>query len=296
LRAAGADVRQADLSDAAATLAALQGATAVIHVAAKAGIWGAYADFYRANVTATENVLAACRSHGIGRLVYTSTPSVVHGGSDVEGLDERAPIAVHFETAYPATKALAERAVLAAHGETLATVALRPHLIWGPDDPQLTARVIERARKGRLRLVGGGLKRIDATYIDNAARAHLLALDALGTPGRCGGRAYFIAQGEPMAQRDLIQGMLAAAGLPPCSRSLPAWLAWSVGAICEAVWHLLGRTDEPPMTRFLARQLATAHWFDLSAARRDLGYEATVTTAEGLWRLRDSLQGPHALR
>lgn len=289
LRAAGAEVVRADLADAAATHAALHGAEAVIHVAAKAGIWGPYSEFYRANVTATAHVLAACRSHAIQRLVYTSTPSVVHAGRDVEGLDERAAVASHFETAYPATKALAEQAVLQAHGDGLATVALRPHLIWGPDDPQLTARVIARARSGRLRLVGGGHKRIDATYIDNAARAHLLALDRLGPHAACGGKAYFIAQGEPMAQRELINGMLAAAGLPPCTRSLPPWLAWLAGGACEVAWSLLRRHDEPPMTRFLAQQLATAHWFDLSAARRDLGYEATVSTAEGLARLRASL-------
>jgi nucleoside-diphosphate-sugar epimerase len=272
----------------------LQGATAVIHVAAKAGVWGTYASYFAANVTATQNLLQVCRELGIGKLVYTSTPSVVHAGGDIEGQDESAPVASHFDTAYPATKALAEQAVLAANSPQLATVALRPHLIWGPGDTQLTARIVARARAGRLRLVGGGKKRIDGTYIDNAAAAHLLALDKVGPGAACAGKAYFIAQGEPMPQKQLIDGILHAAGLPPCERSIAPGAAWLVGRVVEGIWKMLGRQDEPLMTRFVARQLATAHWYDLSAARRDLGYQATVSTQEGLRRLQVALAGSHS--
>jgi nucleoside-diphosphate-sugar epimerase len=294
LRALGAEVVQADLADLAATRRALQGATAVIHVAAKAGVWGTYASYFAANVTATQNLLQVCRELGIGKLVYTSTPSVVHAGGDIEGQDESAPVASHFDTAYPATKALAEQAVLAANSPQLATVALRPHLIWGPGDTQLTARIVARARAGRLRLVGGGKKRIDGTYIDNAAAAHLLALDKVGPGAACAGKAYFIAQGEPMRQKQLIDGILHAAGLPPCERSIAPGAAWLVGLVLEGIWKMLGRQDEPLMTRFVARQLATAHWYDLSAARRDLGYQATVSTQEGLRRLQVALAGSHS--
>lgn len=291
LRVLGAEVVQADLADLAATRRALQGASAVIHVAAKAGVWGTYASYFSANVTATQNLLQVCRELGIGKFVYTSTPSVVHAGGDIEGQDESAPVASHFDTAYPATKALAEQAVLAANSPQLATVALRPHLIWGPGDTQLTARIVARARAGRLRLVGGGKKRIDGTYIDNAAAAHLLALDKVGPGAACAGKAYFIAQGEPMPQKQLIDGILHAAGLPPCDRSIAPAAAWLVGLVLEGIWTLLGRQDEPLMTRFVARQLATAHWYDLSAAYRDLGYQATVSTAEGLRRLQLALAG-----
>lgn len=291
LRVLGAEVVQADLADLAATRRALQGASAVIHVAAKAGVWGTYASYFSANVTATQNLLQVCRELGIGKFVYTSTPSVVHAGGDIEGQDESAPVASHFDTAYPATKALAEQAVLAANSPQLATVALRPHLIWGPGDTQLTARIVARARAGRLRLVGGGKKRIDGTYIDNAAAAHLLALDKVGPGAACAGKAYFIAQGEPMPQKQLIDGILHAAGLPPCDRSIAPAAAWLVGLVLEGIWTLLGRQDEPLMTRFVARQLATAHWYDLSAAHRDLGYQATVSTAEGLRRLQLALAG-----
>jgi nucleoside-diphosphate-sugar epimerase len=285
LTALGVEVVRADLADAEATRKAFTGAAAVLHVAAKAGVWGSYASFERANVTATDNVLDACRTHGIERLVYTSTPSVVHGGGDVEGLDESAPISGHFESAYPATKARAEQLVLAANGPALATVALRPHLIWGPNDPQLTARVIARAKAGRLRLVDGGRKLIDAVYIDNAVDAHLLALDQVRPGATCAGRVYFITQGAPLPQRALINGMLAAAGLPPCEKSVSRRMAVLIGAGCEVVWTVLRREEEPPLTRFVANQLATAHWFDIGAAKRDLGYVARISTEEGLKRL-----------
>ncbi len=289
LRALGVDVVRADLSDGDAAARALEGADAIFHVAAKAGIWGRRSEFVSANVTATENILKACILHAVPRLVYTSTPSVVHAGGGVCGLDESAPIATHCACAYPETKAIAEALVLAASSDRLATVALRPHLIWGPGDPQLTARVIERARSGRLRLVGGGEKTIDATYIDNAVEAHLAALEHLAPGSACAGKAYFIANGEPMPQRDLINGILRAAGLPDCRRSISPALARLAGAICEVAWKALRRADEPPITRFVAEQLATAHYFDLSAARRDLGFDPRIATAQGLERLRQSL-------
>lgn len=289
LRALGVDIVRADLADRDVVIAAAHGCDAVLHIGAKAGVWGPFEDYYRANVLGTLNVLEACREHRIRKLVYTSTPSVIHAGGDVEGADESVPLATRFDTAYPATKAEAERAVLAANGPDLATVALRPHLIWGPDDPQLTARILARA--GRLRLVGGGRKLVDSTYIDNAAHAHLLALDRLAPGAACAGRAYFIAQGEPLPQRDLINGILKAGGLPPCEKSISPAAAYAAGALLEGLWRLLGRQEEPPMTRFVARQLATAHWYDLSAARRDLAYAPLVTLAEGFQHLADSLQG-----
>ena len=294
LRALGVDVVCADLAERDAVIRAAEGCTAVFHVAAKTGVWGRYEDFYQPNVLGTRNVLAACAVHGIRQLVFTSTPSVIHAGGDIEGIDESVPIASHFETAYPATKAEAEQLVLAANGPALATVALRPHLIWGPDDPQLTARVLARGKAGRLRLVGKGEKLIDSVYIDNAVDAHLLALERLtpapGSTSACAGKAYFITQGEPMPQRELINGILKAGGLPPCTRSISPGAAYLVGGVMELAWRLLGRQDEPLMTRFLSRQLATAHWYDISAAKRDLSYTPKVSVADGLQRLAQSLR------
>jgi len=289
LLALGVDTRQGDLADPDVVHACVTGVDAVIHVAAKAGDWGPAEAYRRANVDGTRNVVDACRRAGVGRLVHTSTPSVVHAGAGIEGGDESLPYAERYDSPYPATKALAERMVLAANSPDLATVALRPHLVWGPGDTQLVPRILERARAGRLRLVGDGSALIDTTYIDDAARAHVLALDRLQPDAACAGRAYFISSGDPRPTRDMINGMLAAAGLPPETRSVPLPVAVAAGALVEGLWALTRRQSEPPMSRFVARHAATAHWFDISAARRDLGYEPTVTVEEGLRRLAASL-------
>ncbi len=282
----GIETRRGDLADADAVRAAAEDRDVVFHVAALAGIWGPRADYWRTNVVGTENVLAACRHHGIPRLVYTSSPSVVFDGRDIEGGDESLPYASRFRAAYPETKAVAECEVLAAQSADLSTVALRPHLIWGPGDQHLVPRLLTRARAGQLRLVAGGSSRVDSVYVDDAARAHLLAADALaGASSPAGGRAYFISQGQPLAIRDLINGILAAAGLPPVTRSIPGPLAFLAGSVLELVGHLRRSTEEPRMTRFLADQLAKAHWFDIGAARRDLGYTPELTIEEGLDRL-----------
>ena len=290
LRELGVRTVRGDLADPAVAVKAADGCEAVVHVAAKAGIWGTAAEFERSNVAATMSVLTACRSLGIARLVHTSTPSVVHDGGSIEGGDESLPYATSFSSDYPRTKAVAERAVLAAADDSLATVALRPHLVWGPDDPQITARILERARAGRIRFVGGGDAVIDTTYVDDAVSAHLCALDALSPGAACSGRAYFITSGDPRPVREVINAILAAAGLPPETRSVPLRLAVAAGAAAEGVWRVLGRSDDPPMTRFMAHQLATAHWFDISAARRDLGYEPQVGLDEGFRRLAVALR------
>jgi nucleoside-diphosphate-sugar epimerase len=283
-----------DLADAAAVHAAFAGHDAVFHNAAKAGAWGSHESYFSANVLGTRNVLAAMRAHGIGRLVYTSTPSVTHSGrTPVEGGNERdTPYGRGFKAPYPATKLIAEKEVLAANGAALATVALRPRLIWGPGDTQLLPRLVERARAGRLRFIGGGHNRMDTTYIDNAAQAHVDALRALAPGAACAGKAYFISNGEPRPVRQIVNDMLAAAGVPPVTGSVPYPLAYAAGALLEGAWTLLRLGGEPPMTRFLAEQLSTPHWYDISAAQRDFGYTPKVATAEGLkhlaawWRTR----------
>jgi 2-alkyl-3-oxoalkanoate reductase len=292
LDALGVAQRQGDLADAAAVLAAARGCDAIFHNAAKAGAWGRHASFYRANVVGTGNVLAACRAQGIGRLVYTSTPSVTHRATHpvAGGTADTVPYGTHFKAPYAATKASAERAVLAANDGNLATIALRPRLIWGPGDQQLLPRLVQRARAGRLRLVGTGDNLIDTTYIDNAARAHFDAFEHLAPGAACAGRAYFISNGEPLPARDIVNALLRAAGAPPVTRTLPFPAAYAIGGVCEAAWTLLPLGGEPPLTRFLAEQLATTHWYDMAPATRDFGYVPRVSIAEGLRRLAESLQ------
>ena len=287
LDAIGVPQLRGDLADRDAVLAAARGCDAVFHNAAKAGAWGSFESYRLANVVGTANVIDACRAHGIGRLVYTSTPSVTHRATRpvAGGTADDVPYGEHLKAPYAATKLVAEKAVLAANGAALATVALRPRLIWGPGDHQLLPRLAERARAGRLRLVGGGDNLVDTTYIDNAAQAHFDAFEHLAPGAACAGRAYFISNGEPMPMREIVNALLAAAGAPPVTKSLPFGAAYAIGAACEAAWSLLPLRGEPPLTRFLAEQLATTHWYDMRPAGRDFGYVPRVTVAEGLRRL-----------
>lgn len=291
LAALGVEQRQGDLADADAVTAAAEECDVVFHVAARAGIWGAYADYYRTNVVGTRNVLTACRRWRIGRLVYTSSPSVVFNGRDMEGVDETVPYSEHFEASYPRTKAEAERLVLKANGPELATVALRPHLIWGPGDNHLVPRILERGRSGQLRRIGNRSNLVDCVYIDNAADAHVLAADRLAPGSAAAGKAYFITQGEPLPLWELVNRILATAGLPPITRRIPFVVAYLAGWFLEGMHRLLRWEAEPRMTRFLARELSTAHWFDIGAARRDLGYAPTVSIDEGMRRLAEHLRG-----
>lgn len=284
LDAIGVRQLQGDLADAEAVRSAAAGVDAIFHNAAKAGAWGRYVEYHHANVIGTDNVLAACRALGIRKLVYTSTPSVTHRATHpVEGGNEtNAPYGEHFKAAYPITKMIAEKAVLSANDASLATVALRPRLIWGPGDNQLLPRLVERAAAGRLRFVGDGNNRIDTTFVENAAQAHLDAFDHLAAGAACAGRAYFISNGEPKPVREVVNALLRAAGAPEVHGSIPFFLAYAAGAVMEGLWNVLPLRGEPPMTRFLAEQLATPHWYDISAARRDFGYVPTVRFEEGL--------------
>jgi nucleoside-diphosphate-sugar epimerase len=231
-------------------------------------------------------VIAGCQQHGVSRLVYSSSPSVTFDGCDQEGVDESAPYAERWLCHYPHSKALAEQAVLQADDETgLRTCALRPHLIWGPRDQHLIPRLLKRAAQGRLRQVGDGKNLIDMIYVENAAHAHLLAIDALEGQAPAAGQAYFISQGEPVNCWDWINEILALAGLPPVQRKLSRTFAWSVGSLMEIAYCLARLQSEPAMTRFLAAQLSTSHYFDMAQARLDLGYEAQISTTEGMARL-----------
>ena len=293
LDALGVRQLRGDLADRDAVAAAARGMDAIFHNAAKAGAWGSYDSYHAANVVGTQNVLDACRAHGIGRLVHTSTPSVTHRKTHpVEGgTAETVPYGEGFKAPYATTKLIAEKAVLAANDAGLATVALRPRLIWGPGDQQILPRLVERAKAGRLRFVGSGDNRIDTTYIDNAAQAHFDAFERLAPGAACAGKAYFISNGEPRPTREIVNALLAAAGAPQVHGSIPFGAAYAIGAVCETLWPLLRLRGEPPMTRFLAEQLSTTHWYDMAPATRDFGYVPRVSIEEGLLRLRAAWQG-----
>jgi len=279
-----------DLNNIEALTRAVDGCDLVYHVAAKAGVWGSYDDFYQPNVIGTKNVITACKECGVGKLVYTSSPSVVFDGTDMEGIDESTPYPDHFLSFYPQTKATAEQLVLAANNTNLATVALRPHLIWGPEDNHLVPRIIARGKAGALRKIGTRQCLVDTVYIDNAAQAHLQVATKLAVGSTVAGKAYFISNDEPLPLWDIVNKILVAGNIAPVTRTISPQLAYSVGALLEFAYKTLKVSQEPRLTRFVAKEMSTAHWFDLTAAKRDFGYSPQVSIEIGLQRLRDWLQ------
>ncbi|MDZ7665384.1 MAG: NAD-dependent epimerase/dehydratase family protein [Desulfotignum sp.] len=276
-----------DLTDAAAVKQAVKGMETVFHVAAKPGVWGPYDTYHAVNVTGTGHVVAACLSEGVKRLIYTSSPSVVFDESDMENVDESVPYPDTYLAPYPETKAAAEKLVRQAADQGLDVIILRPHLIWGPEDNHLVPRILKRAN--RLRIVGRTDDRTDTIYVDNAAMAHVLAAQKLEENPALSGNIYFVSQDDPVSKWEMINAFLDAAGLPPVRRRVSARTAYAAGWCFEKIYHLLGITSEPPMTRFVAKELATSHWFDIRRAKKDLGYVPEISTQEGLRRLKEWL-------
>jgi nucleoside-diphosphate-sugar epimerase len=296
-RAVGARSIVADIADTPAIGAAIAGHDTVIHTAALAGVWGARAEYERMNVLGTENVIAACRAHGVPRLVFTSSPSVVFDGTDHVDASNEVPYATRYLAQYPRTKAEAERLVLAANGPQLATVALRPHLVFGPGDPHLVPRLVERAKDGRLAKVGRATNRVSLTFVENAAHAHLDAAVRLAPGAAHAGRAYFVNQAEPVVLWQWIDEVLAGLGAKRAKHHVSARTAYGAGALCEFLWRVLPLSGEPPMTRFVAQQLTLEHTYSLAPAQRDFGYEERVTLADATARtiaaLRRAASVPH---
>jgi len=273
-----------DIRDRGAVSEAASGCDAIIHGAARVGVMGSWEDFYSTNVDGTTNVLRAAEEHHITRLVYVSTPSVAHVGRSIEG-DVATPATTgRKRTFYAESKAIAEILALQANSAELGVVALRPHLVWGPGDTQLVGRIVDRARQGRLVMVGSGNALVDSTYIDNAISAHIAALDAIAPGSSCAGKAYVISNGEPRTVNELMSRICLAAGVEFSPKHVPAVIARSIGSVVERIWPLI-RKDEPPITRFVAEQLGTAHWFDQRPIQEDLNWKPEVSLDEGFVRL-----------
>ncbi|MEI8318505.1 MAG: NAD-dependent epimerase/dehydratase family protein [Planctomycetia bacterium] len=267
------------------------GVGCVFHTAAHVKMWGPKGAFRAGNIVATDHVIAACREAGVPRLVFTSSPSVVATPAGLRGVDESQPYPAHFEAFYPETKAAAEQAVLAAHSAELRTIALRPHLIFGPGDTNLVPTILTRARAGRLVQVGDGSNLVDLTFIDDCVEAHVRAAVALDERPAAGGRAYFISQGTPVPLWGWIARVLELHSVAPVRRKISARLARVLATVAETTWRTGRFKSDPPLTRFLAEEMATDHYFDLSAARRELGYAPSLTVWEATER---SFGGPAA--
>ncbi|MFQ5484787.1 MAG: NAD-dependent epimerase/dehydratase family protein [Desulfobacterales bacterium] len=284
----GVDQIQGNIGDAGIVSKACRGCEIVCHTAAKPPPWGRYSDYYKTNVTGTQNVINGCLRHNVSRLVYTGSPSVIFNGTDLEGVNESVPYPVKYHSFYPKTKAMAEKLVVRTAGEHLRTVVLRPHQIWGPGDPHFTPRLIARAK--RLRQIGNGKNLVDTTYIENAVDAHLLAADKLKENLTLSGNIYFISQGAPIPAWQMINAILKAAELEPIKGRMHHRTARLIGTALEFIYKIFHLPGEPPMTRFIVDALATAHWFDISAARKDLGYVPRISIEEGLLFLKKWLK------
>ncbi len=282
--AAGDVTRKADVERAAADQ------EAIIHTAARAGIWGPWRAYHDVNVLGTRHVLGVAERRRIP-LVYTSSPSVVFDGRPHRHADESLPYPRRHLCSYAATKARAEQDVLqAARMGTVRAVAIRPHLIWGPGDTQLAPRLIERARTGRLVRVGDGTNEVSVTYVENAAHLHVLAVEKLANDASCSGRAYFVNDPQPVRLWDWVDTLLELAGMPPVRRGMSARTAYVLGSLCEAAYRLTARKTEPPMTRFLALQLSQTHTYSIGRARNDFGYDPPVGIHDGLAKIAPELK------
>ncbi|MEZ6140316.1 MAG: NAD-dependent epimerase/dehydratase family protein [Zavarzinella sp.] len=285
LTAIGVEHFSGDLTDHSTLLTAMQGCDTVFHVAAKAGIWGSKKSYYQTNFVGTQQVFQAAQKASVGKFIFTSSPSVSFSGTNQDGVSETTEYPKKYLAWYPWSKALAEQYVLEHNCMAMPTVALRPHLIWGPGDPHLIPSLISKAKKGKLRQIGKIDCLVDTTYVDNAAMAHIRAAEKLSFAAPHSGKAYYISQNQPEPLWQFINKVLKLAAIPPVTRTVPVWLAYSAGTVFELIYGMIGRKSEPPMTRFVARQLSTSHWFRLENAMNDFGYSPTITTEVGLVRL-----------
>ena len=258
----------------------MEGVEVVVHLAAKVGIVGSYQEFFDSNVLATRKLLETAKNNGVRRFIYASSPSVAHTGHALIGAGAHKAEPAHVRGPYSQTKALAEVDVLAAHSPDFATMALRPHLVWGPGDTQLIERIVTRARSGKLFLIDGGYSLIDTTYVTNAAQAFACAIDATTSAF---GRALMVTNGEPRTVRETLGRITHAAGAQAPARSIPFYIAMAVGHAVESAWR--SRKSEPPLTSFLVEQLATAHWFDIEETKRFLHWSPSISLDQGFANL-----------
>lgn len=286
LSAKGIRCISGDLSDYSTMAQAMKGHDVCFHVASKVAMWGSLEEFKRTNVIGTQNIINACRENGIDKLIYTSTPSVVFGDHGFCGAGEELPYAKNSFSRYGASKALAEEKVLAAASKNFYTVALRPHLIFGPGDQNLIPRLIDSAKKGKLKIVGDGQNQVDVLYVENAADAHLCALDTLlKDPQSISAQAFFLGQG-PIKLWEFINDVLKQYGENPISKKVNARLAFKIGGFFEGISKLFGLYHwNPPMTRFVALQLSENHYYNHTKANQLLKWQPKISLKEALGHL-----------
>lgn len=288
--ALGINSIQADIREYEAVEKACENCDVVFHLAAKVGIWGSYDSYHSVNVTGTRNLIEACKKQGVGRIVFTSSSSVIFDGSDLDGVDESYPYPEKYLSHYSSTKSLAEQEIIEANSELLKTISLRPHLVWGPYDAHLIPGILKRARTGNLRRIGKEEHFIDTTYIDNMTDALILAAEALANKPEAAGKNFFITNGEPARVWDFVNSIIQIAGHEPVQKKIPEKAAFVAAGLSEFMHKAFKMKSEPFMTRFAIKELCTNHWFDISNAKDILGYNPGISYAEGFKNLKDYLR------
>jgi 2-alkyl-3-oxoalkanoate reductase len=277
---------KADVRNLSSMVKALENQDAVFHTASIPGIWGRYDNFYKTDVNGTQNIIFACQKNKVKKLIYTSSPSVVFSQNDIEGVNEQVPYPDKYLCHYSKTKAIAEKMVIAANGnQNLATVCIRPHLIWGPGDPHLLPRIVNRAKNRKLIRVGEGKNLVDMIYIDNAVEAHIKVFEKLDINSPVAGKSYFVSDDKPILLWGWIDLILNELNLPAITKQISFKYAFFLGRSLEFFYKIFGVNKEPLMTRFLATQLAKSHYFDITQSKKDFGYKPIVTNEEGVKRL-----------
>lgn len=286
VEAMGAETVQLDITKKEGLQDACTGVDVVFHVAALAGVWGPREHYWNINVEGTRNMLEAAKAAGVKKFVHTSSPSAVWDGGDMAFVtEEDCPYPTSFLTDYPETKAISEQDALKANSEDFAVTAIRPRLIWGPGDPHLIPRMIER--HSRLKIIGDGKNKVGICYVDNAAHAHILAADVLGPNTANAGKAYFVADDQPVVIWEWLNHFMERLGKKPITSKVPRSVAYGLGVVMESVWKLFGIKGEPFMTRFVACSLSANYYYNLKNARADFGYVQLVDPEEGFDKMVD---------
>ena len=285
----GVECLRGDITKKSDVEKAVRGVDGIIHTAALAGIWGKKEWYESVNIGGTQNLIAALESEKTNGehkpcMIFTSSPSVVFNGESLLGGDENLPYARKDYAPYPATKRDSEKMFIRSCMEKkIEGVALRPHLIWGPDDPHFIPGILKRAAKGKMPWVGPPGLKVDTIFVDNAARAHRMALEALWEGKGISGRAYFLGQESPQDSWGFLTRLAGAAGFHGFTqKKIPMRFALIIGGLFELIYRAMGWMDkEPPLTRFLVMQMGTSHYFSHAAAKRDFGWEPHISTEEG---------------
>ena len=280
LQAEGADFRPVDLRDLPGLMTAMEGVKAVVHGGALSSVWGRKRDFHAINVGGTENVIAACLAHGVKRLVYISSPSVMTRSVAQWNLTETEPLPDKHVSVYSETKRLGEDRVrqVAEGTPGLETVILRPKAIYGPGDTTIFPRLIKSAEKGRLPIIGDGNTVTNLTHVRDVVAAILLALKS----EKAVGNVYVVTGGKDLRIWDAITEVVTRFGFQAPSRKIPIGRAMRAAKALEWLWRTLHLPGEPPLTTYSAGILGLSQTYDITAARRDLGYEPSVSIEQGL--------------